>query len=106
MPKLQINDFAAQLRKQRGARGIRETALVIGISSATLSRVENGKLPDLQTFAKICDWLGIDPADVLGLSQSKEERTTVAVHFRKDQALDPKVASTLADMIIKAHKAL
>ena len=32
----------------------------IGISKATLSRVENGKVPDLNTFSKIIKWLGKD----------------------------------------------
>jgi transcriptional regulator with XRE-family HTH domain len=32
----------------------------IGISKATLSRVENGSMPDLLTFFKIVKWLGTD----------------------------------------------
>lgn len=32
----------------------------IGISKATLSRVENGNMPDLLTFFKIVKWLGTD----------------------------------------------
>ena len=33
----------------------------IGISKATLSRIENGKFPDIETFAKVCLWLGSNP---------------------------------------------
>jgi transcriptional regulator with XRE-family HTH domain len=32
----------------------------IGVSKATLSRVENGNMPDLITFFKIIKWLGSD----------------------------------------------
>lgn len=32
----------------------------IGISKATLSRVENGNMPDLLTYFKIVKWLGND----------------------------------------------
>lgn len=32
----------------------------IGISKSTLSRVENGNMPDLLTFFKIIKWLGND----------------------------------------------
>jgi len=32
----------------------------IGISKSTLSRVENGNMPDLLTFFKILNWLGND----------------------------------------------
>lgn len=37
--------------------GMREAGLYIGISAATLSRLERGKLPDLLTFIKTCEWL-------------------------------------------------
>lgn len=40
--------------------GIREAAKAIGISAATLSRIENGNIPDLITCKKICDWLHVD----------------------------------------------
>lgn len=32
----------------------------IGISKPTLSRIENGNMPDLLTFFKILKWLGKD----------------------------------------------
>lgn len=32
----------------------------IGISKPTLSRIENGNMPDLITFFKILKWLGCD----------------------------------------------
>ena len=31
----------------------------IGVSRATLYRCENGGVPDLITYAKLCQWLGI-----------------------------------------------
>lgn len=38
--------------------GLRELAVDIGVSAATLSRIENGNFkPDLVTFKKILDWL-------------------------------------------------
>ncbi len=39
---------------------LREAAKEIDVSAATISRVENNKLPDVETFAKICLWLGTD----------------------------------------------
>jgi len=35
----------------------RQAAMQIGISASTLSRIEKGKLPDADTFLKICDWI-------------------------------------------------
>lgn len=40
--------------------GLRDAAKLIGTSPATLSRVENGKLPDLITCKMICNWLHVD----------------------------------------------
>lgn len=31
----------------------------IGISKATLSRIEKGKIPEIDTFIKVCNWLGV-----------------------------------------------
>lgn len=43
-----------------GKLSLRQCAEQSGISPATLSRIENSKLPDVETFAKICYWLGTD----------------------------------------------
>ena len=65
MIKTTLENLSAKIRAKRGSEGIRVTAKVIGISSATLSRIERGKLPGLKSFAKICDWLEEDPAAIL-----------------------------------------
>ncbi len=59
------------LAKKRRGRGLRETAKEIGISSATLSRVERGKEPSLSIFSKICKWLETDPGPLLGFRSSQ-----------------------------------
>jgi transcriptional regulator with XRE-family HTH domain len=33
----------------------------IGISKATLSRIEKGNMPDVLTLGKLCKWLKTDP---------------------------------------------
>ena len=62
-----MEELSVKVKLQRGNRGIREAAKEIGISAATLSRIEQGKQPDISTFGKVCKWLGIDPGAVLGL---------------------------------------
>ena len=87
--------------------GVREAAREIGISPTTLSRIENGNVPDLQTFKKICDWIGADPGLILGSNSSVNSRTPqVAVHFRKTQTMTPEVAGALAEMILLAQTAM
>ena len=36
----------------------------IGISKATLSRIERGSLPDIETFIKICNWLQVENPNI------------------------------------------
>lgn len=37
----------------------------IGISKATLSRAENNKTIDIDTFVKICNWLKTEPQNYI-----------------------------------------
>lgn len=46
-----------KMATQKRRIGVREFAKQIGISSATLSRIENGKVPDIETFFKLCFWM-------------------------------------------------
>jgi len=98
------------LRDRRGGRGIREVAHEIGISAATLTRVEGGRLPDIATFQKICSWLKVDPAEVLDLPVEKNPNSSdtliAAVHLRADQTLPEAAATDLAQLIIVAHREL
>ena len=105
--------LGAQLRERRGGRGIREVAKEIGVSPATLTRIEAGRLPDLLTFRKICEWLKTNPAEILGIPNQQTRENPVqeapseaAVHLRADQALPEVAASDLANLIVFAHREL
>jgi transcriptional regulator with XRE-family HTH domain len=37
-------------------RGVRDAAKEMGISSATLNRIENGGMPDAETLVKLLNW--------------------------------------------------
>ncbi len=40
------------IKSKRGKQGLRTTAKDIGISAPTLSRIEQGNLPDIDTYVK------------------------------------------------------
>lgn len=105
-----LQTLGRRLLEARGERGIRAVAAEIGISHATLSRIERGLMPDLETFSKVCRWLGVDPGEVLRIKGREPEAGTetpvAAVHFRKDQALQPKTAQALAQLILAASRAM
>ena len=90
--------------EKRGKVGIRATAREIGLSPATLSRVENGQMPDLANFTKICRWLEVDPARVLGFEPDTLGRPVASVHFRSQAAISLPTAGALQELIIKAQR--
>jgi transcriptional regulator with XRE-family HTH domain len=101
-----MNELGAELARRRGSQGIRAAAGEIGVSAATLSRVENGHIPDLETLTKICRWLEIDVGDVLGRREApKASEAQVQIAFKKKQALREETARSLTNLILAAHAA-
>ena len=102
--------LGAMLRDRRGGKGIREVAKEIGISPATLTRVEGGRLPDIATFQKICSWLKVNPAEILDITTTSSTTSTdtlvAAVHLRADQSLPEDAAADLAQLIVVASREL
>ena len=112
-PGVSLRQLGERVRRERGERGIREVAKAIEISPATLSRIERGFLPDLQTFGKLCRWLNVDPGDVLGIevqaddeAQADKQPTTAVAHFRADKTIEKELAASLAEMILAAQRML
>ena len=106
MPKMSLDSLGTLVSDKRGKIGIRATAAEVGVSPATLSRVENGHLPDLENFQKICRWLKVDPSTLLGFDADDPSQPKPAVHFRKKNTVSLETATALADMILAAQRAL
>lgn len=105
MNSIKIERLARRIQECRAGKGIREAAKEIGVSAATLSRVENGRIPDLETFGKICKWLHEDPAFYLGLNTAPQATQNARVHFKKGAAIKQDSARALSEMILLAQKA-
>jgi transcriptional regulator with XRE-family HTH domain len=108
MANLSLSSLGTMLKEKRKTRNIREVAAEMGISSATLSRIENGKIPDLKTFSKICTWMKIDPSEILGCKyaiglEKQLKNSTVLVHMRADKDLDKDTIQALTEMILRAR---
>ena len=85
---------------------MRAAAAEAEISSATFSRVENGHMPDLETFAKICKWLGKDPREFLGFERGEAAPPQAVVQFKKDRTVSRDTAVALGELILAAQNAM
>jgi transcriptional regulator with XRE-family HTH domain len=103
-PKLNTDLLASAIKSKRGKTGLRDAAIEIGgISPATLSRIELGNLPDVETFIKICNWLGV-PADtfIAGSKTSKpdlSEKDKIVYQLRSSRELDSQTISAMVAMV-------
>ena len=106
MALLSPQELGQRVRRKRGSMGIRAAAGEIGVSSATLSRVERGHLPDSRTLGKICAWLGIDPGLIIGGAGDGKTNSLPAVQigFKKGEVFSDQTAKSLANLIIAAHR--
>ena len=91
---------------KRGKVGVRATAHEIGLSPATLSRVERGQMPDLANFTRICKWLELDPAQVLGFDAEAVGRPMASVHFRSRSTVSVETGRALGELIVEAGNLL
>ena len=112
-----LQKLAALLQTKRGSRGLRAVASEIGgVSASTLSRIEQGNVPDLETFMQICKWLGVSPEDFVAeekqpsgvkrkLDTKLEVPEAIEAHLRADRTLPPATIKALSEMIRVAYKA-
>lgn len=110
-----MEELSVRLREKRQLLGIgiREAAARIGVSQATLSRIEVGKMPDLDTFTKLCKWLEVDPNTILGTKKTPSTAMSfsdatgqVFAHLRAKRTMEPDTTQHLARLIEAAQKEL
>lgn len=106
---LDVKKLASLVRKKRGSRGLRATSKEIGnVSPSTLSRVESEKMPDMETFTALCDWLEVPPSELFKTTEDSELETPdmISIQLRADKNLDPAIANALASLVKAAYKDL
>ncbi|GGD11374.1 helix-turn-helix domain-containing protein [Hyunsoonleella pacifica] len=98
--------FSEMIKSKRGKTGLRKLADEINISASTLSRIEQGNLPDIDTYLKICNWLEVSSEYfVLGRENSDiDSHKGVIAHLRADKTLPPTTSEALIQMINLAYE--
>ena len=99
--------LAGMLKSKRSGKGLRAVADEIGgVSAATLSRIEQGKIPDVDTFIKICKWLGVSTETFISNVAEigpVSNREQVVAHLRAERELSPDTVNMLIKMIDMAY---
>jgi transcriptional regulator with XRE-family HTH domain len=102
--KLDSEMLASTIKSKRGNLGLRDAAMQIGISAPTLSRIEQGNLPDIDTYVKICEWLNV-PTDFFTRAKSDfSTQETVIASLRAEKTLSPETVESLVNFINLAYQ--
>lgn len=105
---LNINLLAALVRNKRGNRGLL-SAEIGNVSPSTLSRVENGNIPDMETFIALCNWLQVRPGDLFVTNQQELEldvEQEVVLLLLGDKRLTSDTAYMLSQIIKATYRYL
>ena len=109
MSEIDTSSFARRVREKRGRTSLREAAAEIGdISIATLSRIEQGRDTNANTYLKICTWLGVSPQTFYTTEDEhpnriEDHQDKILYHLRADRKLEPEVSEALQKMIELAY---
>lgn len=99
--------LAGMLKNKRADKGLRAIAQEIGnVSAATLSRIEQGKIPDVDTFIRICQWLNVSTDTFIEGEKKKKITSTkeqVVAHLRAERELSKDTVNMLIKMIDMAY---
>ncbi len=101
--------FFAALDAARQARKVnwKQVAQGAGISPSTLTRMAQGKRPDVDTLAALCAWGRLDAddyirsTDLAGARQTPEPLAQITAYLRADPNLSVE-AATAIDELVKA----
>lgn len=100
--------LSGMIKEKRGEKGLRETAIEIGgVSPATISRIEKGKIPDVDTFIKICKWLETSTDTFIINTKSNKissNKERIVAHLRAEKELEKSTVNMLLKMIDLAYE--
>lgn len=103
--------FFAALDGQREARGLmwKNVAEQAKVSQSTLTRLAQGKRPDVDSLAALVDWAGLRADDFVVRVHGKPEGDSVAVistYLRADRNLSPEAADAMEKVVKATYQVL
>lgn len=111
--KFDTDGFFAALERLRTEKNLpwRKVAEQSGVSASTMTRLSQGKRPDVDSLASLCAWAKLSADDFMRAPDEMEQRTTSPVDkarvlFRADPNLGPTQADALSKIIESAYEGL
>lgn len=103
--------FFAALDSVRLARSLtwKAVATEAGVSPSTLTRLAQGKRPDVDSLAALVDWAGLKADDfVIRIhgKQKAEPLAMISTYLRADRSLSPEAAAAIDTVVKAAYEAL
>jgi transcriptional regulator with XRE-family HTH domain len=86
---------------------LRDASEASGVPVATLSRIEQGRMPDLPTFQRVIEWLGVPAARFFNATERVENTPeAIAEHLMADPALPKDAADKIASIVRDLYQSL
>ena len=104
--------FYAALDAERASRGLtwRKVSIEAGVSASTLTRMSQGKRPDVDSLSLLCRWAGLDADDYMRGREAASDQVDasnlakITTYLRSDPHLSPEGAKALEQMIKAAYE--
>jgi len=103
--------FFSALDAVRESRGLtwKDLAEHAGVSPSTLSRMGNGRRPDVDSFAALLRWSRLDAEDFIAVERPQagpEPLAEISLLLRRDPNLSPEAASALDELVKATYQRL
>ena len=101
-----VRGFHAALDAQRVAKGLtwKDVANESGVSASTLTRMSQGRRPDVDGLALLLAWSGLDATQFLPGANAPEPLAQIAANLRADRNLSDESAEALESIIKVAYE--
>jgi transcriptional regulator with XRE-family HTH domain len=104
--------FFAALDAERISRNMhwKTVASQAGVSASTLTRIGQGRRPDVDSFAALASWANLDPEDFFRRATDEDETpsplSAISLLLRRDPNLSPDAATALDELVKATYQRL
>lgn len=110
-PRLDVGSLIAALNAEREGRGLswRKLAQEAGVSPSSLTRMQQGKLPDVNTFTALTHWLRMPAEQFMAqgkhvLQAKPHPMAVVSTLLRGKREMTPEALKALQQLVQAAFK--